>query len=60
MRLEEPVLPLPEEFEDKQEYEEAYGKYQDNYQKFIKKRDTDIRATLDAGEMPPGVTGLSS
>jgi hypothetical protein len=58
MKLEEPLLPLPEEFEDKQEYEKAYGKYQDNYQKFINKRDNEMRAKLDAGEIPPGVTGL--
>jgi hypothetical protein len=58
MKLEEPMLPLPEEFEDKQEYEKAYGKYQDNYQKFINKRDNEMRAKLDAGEIPPGVTGL--
>jgi hypothetical protein len=56
--LTEPELPLPEDFQDEKEYNNAYGKYQKDYQKFLEKRNKEMRAKLDAGEIPPGVTGL--
>jgi len=56
--LAEPELPLPEDFEDENEYNKANGKYQKEYQKFLEKRNKEMRAKLDAGEIPPGVTGL--
>ncbi len=56
--LEEPTLPLPEEYKDEKMYEKAAEKFQVDYRKFIEKRDNEMRAKLDAGEIPPGVTGL--
>ena len=58
MGMKEPVVPLPEDFEDEKEYEKAAEKYQTSYERFVNKRDKSIRDTLDVGEMPPGVTGL--
>ena len=56
--LKEPVVPLPEEFEDEAQYQAATDKHVAAMQKFTQKRDDAIRATLDSGEMPPGVIGL--
>ena len=56
--LKEPTIPLPEEFEDEKEYQAAEDKYVKQYDTFTRKREEAIRATLDSGEMPPGVTGL--
>ena len=56
--LEEPLLPLPEEFENEQEYEKAYSTYKKKYQAFAKKRDEQVRDRLETGDIPPGVTGL--
>ena len=56
--LEEPVTPLPEEFETPEEYKKAMDKFNKDYQKFVRKRDEQMSAKLDAGEVPPGVTGL--
>ena len=56
--IKEPVIPLPEEFEDEKEYSAAIEKYEASYTRFIKKRDKAIRDKLDKGEMPEGVTGL--
>ena len=57
--LKKPVVPLPEEFEgDVKAYEAAAEKYEKAMARFVKKRDEGIRATLETGEMPPGVIGL--
>jgi len=57
--LVKPEVPLPEEFNgDEEEFTKAMEKYQKDIQKFIQKREENIRATLESGEMPPGVVGL--
>ena len=58
MGFEEPEMPLPEDFEDPEEFEKENAKYLKNYEKFVVKRDELLRATLDGGDIPPGVTGL--
>ena len=57
--LKKPEIPLPEEFQgDDKAYQAAFEKYSKALQKFIKQREESIRATLESGEMPPGVIGL--
>ena len=56
--MEEPEEPLPENFQDEQEFLNAQTKYVKALEKFTIKRDEALRATLDAGDIPPGVTGL--
>jgi len=57
--LKKPEIPLQEEFQDNPDaYEPAMEKYQKAIEKFIRKREESIRATLESGEMPPGVVGL--
>ena len=56
--LEEPMLPLPEEYQDEEMYKKSAEKYKKDYRKFVEKRDNEMRARLDSGEIPPGVTGL--
>jgi hypothetical protein len=56
--LKKPVVPLEEEFQTPEEFEKAKEKYMTAMQKFTQKREQEIRATLDGGVMPPGVTGL--
>ena len=56
--LQKPQIPLQEDFENPEEYQAAQEKYVKDLQKFSQTREEQIRATLDAGEMPPGVTGL--
>ena len=59
INLKKPEPPLPEEFGgDEKAFAKAQEDYQVKLQKFEIKRDTQIRATLEAGEMPPGVIGL--
>ena len=58
MGLKEPVMPLPEDYEDVKEFEKENEKYFKAIEKFTKKRDELLRVTLDAGEIPPQVTGL--
>ena len=58
MGLEEPEMPLPEEFQDPEEFEKENEKYFKKYEKFVQQRDELLRATLDTGDIPPGVTGL--
>ena len=53
-----PVPPLIEDFEDPEEFQKAQEKSIADMQKFTQKREEAIRATLDTGEMPPGVTGF--
>ena len=56
--LEKPVIPLVEEFQDPAEYEAANEKYMKAMQKFEQQKQEILRATLESGDMPPGVTGL--
>jgi hypothetical protein len=56
--MKEPVIPLPEEFEDERKYTAAIEKYENSMKRFINKRDKEISDRLDKGDMPPGVTGL--
>ena len=56
--IKEPVIPLPEDYEDTKEFEKELDKYEAAYTRFINKRDKAIRDKLDKGEMPEGVTGL--
>ena len=49
---------MPEEFEDPKQCEKAMEEHETKMTKFIDKREKEIRARLDSGEMPPGVTGL--
>ena len=56
--LEEPIPPLPEDFETPEEYQLANDQFTGDYQDFVTARDDELRATLDSGEIPPGVTGL--
>ena len=59
MGLQKPEIPLQEQFEgDEEAYLKALEKYQKDQVKFIAKRDELFRATLEAGTIPPGVTGL--
>ncbi len=56
--LKEPIIPLQEEFEDPKEYEKAMEKYDKAMTRFVNKREDEMRAKLDKGEIPRGVTGL--
>ena len=57
--LKKPAHPLPEEYQDDPDgFKAAYEKYQKQIKSFEKKRDENIRATLESGEMPIGVVGL--
>ena len=57
--LQEPVMPLPEEYqEDPEQFIKEYEKYTKKNQKFIQQREESIRATLESGNMPLGVIGL--
>ncbi len=58
MGMVEPVLPLPEDYQDPAEFEKLIKKYEKDYTKFITQRDEALRVTLDSGEIPGGVTGL--
>ena len=59
MGLDKPPIPLQEEFpEDPDAYTKAMADYQKKQQKYLEKRDKLFRATLEAGTIPPGVTGL--
>ena len=56
--LKEPTIPLIEEYEDEETFLKEFDKYKAKMDKYLSKREEEIRATLDSGEMPPGVTGL--
>ena len=56
--LEKPV-PLQEDFQGDQEaYEKENEKFMKAMQKYMQTRTEEMRARLDSGEIPPGVTGL--
>ena len=56
--LEEPTAALPEDYETPEEFEKGNELYMKAYQAFVELRDTELRARLETGEIPPGVTGL--
>ena len=56
--LEIPTQPLPEEFKDEELYKKNAEKFKKDYRKFVEKRDSEMRARLDSGEIPSSVTGL--
>ena len=57
--LVKPRIPLQEEFPDNPEaYETAMTEYQASIIEFQTEREKRFRATLESGEMPPGITGL--
>ena len=56
--LEEPQMPLPEDYEDEQLYEVDNEDYLKAMEEFTVERDELLRATLDSGDLPPGITGL--
>ena len=57
--LEEPKIPLQEEFEDNpEEFLKAEATYTKLYAEFVSTRNEALRVTLESGEIPPGVTGL--
>ena len=56
--LEEPMMPLPEDYEDQELFAKENEKYFKAYEKFTVERDELLRATLDSGDLPPGITGL--
>ena len=59
MGLVKPVIPIEEEYQgDIDAYQKNMLKYQKDIVKFQQKREELFRATLEAGEMPQGVTGL--
>ncbi len=57
--LKEPQHPLQEEYDgDEKAYEKDMQKFVKQYEKFIRQRTEMINATLDTGDIPPGVIGL--
>ena len=56
--LVKPIIPLQEDFQDPAEFQVANDKYMKELQKFEAKKQEMLRATLESGDMPPGVTGL--
>ncbi len=54
-----PAVPLPEEYlENPDDYVTAMDKYNRAFEKYNKKREEAFRATLESGNIPPGVVGL--
>ena len=56
--LQQPVVPLQEEFETPEDYTMQMEVHIKEMESFIKSRDAAISATLESGEMPAGITGL--
>ena len=56
--LVKPEVPLQEDFQDPAMYAEANEIYLQQFQQFEATRQELLSATLETGEMPPGVTGL--
>ena len=56
--LKKPDTPLQEEFEDPAEFEKALEKYQGDVERFNKKKQKMLSASIESGEIPQGVTGL--
>jgi hypothetical protein len=56
--LVKPDIPLPEDFETPELYEQANEAFMSAYVLYEQKKADSIRATLETGDMPEGVTGL--
>ena len=56
--LEKPQIPLQEEFQNEEEYIRAANEYTVAKAEFLDKRDTEFRARMESGELPPGTVGL--
>ena len=56
--LEKPDVPLQEDYTDPEEYAKVNEKYFKLMAKYERTRVDALNATLESGEMPPGVTGL--
>jgi hypothetical protein len=56
--LEKPDVPLQEDYPDPEEYAKVNEKYFKLMAKYERTRVDALNATLESGEMPPGVTGL--
>ena len=56
--LEKPIVPLQEEIQDPMMFQQAQEQHLIAMQEFTAQLDQAIRATLETGEMPPGITGL--
>ena len=56
--LVKPQIPLQEDYEDMAEYQKDEKAYRTEYEQFLEQRDEMFRVKLEAGEIPPGVTGL--
>ena len=57
--LQKPAIPLEEDFQgDQQSYAMATQMYNQNAAKFAQVRDSQLRAKLETGEIPPGTVGL--
>ena len=58
INLEEPKIPLEEDFEDTESYQAAVMTFEKLFKKFTLKRDKELRVRLETGDIPPSVTGL--
>ena len=56
--LVKPVPPLPEDIPDPEQFQMMQQEYQMMLAQFEQERDMQLSATLEAGELPPGTTGL--
>ena len=56
--LQKPEIPLQEDFDDAEEWGARMEAFQKAYGVYEKLRQDALNATLESGEMPPGVTGL--
>jgi len=56
--LEEPPVPVREEFADAQQYQEAVAAFQEAYQQFEQALEAQISEAVQARQLPPGVVGL--
>ena len=56
--LQKPTIPLKEDFDNPEEFTEANEKYLKAFALYENQRTDSIRATLESGDMPDGVTGL--
>ena len=56
--LTKPEIPLQEDFPDPMAYQVANEEYMAAFQQYEQSRNQLLSATLETGEMPPGVTGL--
>ena len=58
MDLQKPLIPLQENYQTPEEYEEALAIYQTSYKEYLDNRAQLFSASIEAGQIPQGVTGL--